>query len=70
MEADNDTLSDDRVTEDFAKTAQQEAEALALFEQRFDAQFPMPETPDGIKAWKADRRIPTESQDAPDAPPQ
>lgn len=38
-------IADNRITEVFAKTAQQEAEALALFEQRFDKQFPMPESP-------------------------
>jgi hypothetical protein len=94
MEPDNETLQVDRITAVFAKTATQEAEALVLFEQRFDKQFPMPETPNVqmmapgptklmedlgvakgyasnvIKAWKADRRIPTPSQDAPDVPSQ
>ena len=61
-------LNEDRITAVFAKTAHQEAEALVLFEQRFDKQFPMPETPN--VQWKADRRIPTQSQDAPDVPSQ
>jgi hypothetical protein len=39
-------MEENRIAEVFAKTAQQEAEALGLFEQRFDKQFPMPETPD------------------------
>ena len=34
---------DTRIAEVFAKTAAQEAEALALFEQRFEKHFPMPE---------------------------
>ena len=38
-------MAENRITEVFAKTAQQEAEALALFDQRFGKQFPMPETP-------------------------
>ena len=38
-------MEDQRITDVFAKSQQREEEAWGLFEQRFDKQFPMPESP-------------------------